>query len=78
MKPSQNNGFSPYFDCLKGQERERSYLTKNLAPAKTGRTDLSVKERTKQTLAFFNPRSQIVIGQQADSDKRASFSKARI
>ena len=77
MKPSQNNGFSPYFDCLKGQDRERSYLTKNLAPAKTVRTDLSVEERTEKTLAFAKG-SHIQIGTKADSDKRASFSKARI
>lgn len=78
MKPSRYNAFTPGLCCITGEIRERSYLGQALSPAKTGRPEQSVEERTEKTLAFIHPTAHIVIGTKADSDKRASFSKARI
>lgn len=77
MKPSKYNAFTSGLCCITGEIRERSYLSQALSPKKMERSG-TVSERTKQTLAFVHPAAHIVIGTKADSDKRASFSKARI
>jgi len=51
-----------------------------LSPQNYGRAGRNgtAAERTEKTISFMQPSAQIVIGSKADSDKRASFSKARI
>jgi len=77
MNPSRYNAFTPGLCCITGEIRERSYLGQALEPKNYGRGGTPA-ERTKKTIAFVHPRAHIVIGTKADSDKRASFSKARI
>ncbi len=74
---STNNAFTVNFDCVTGDIRKRSYLVECLEPAKTGRPEMSVSERTEKTLAFTKG-SHMSIGTKADSDKRSAMRKARI
>lgn len=76
MKPSRYNAFTSGLCCITGEIRERSYLAQALEPKNYGRGGTPA-ERTEKTLAFAKG-SHIQIGTKADSDKRASFSKARI
>jgi len=80
MKPSRNNAFTPGLDCVTGEMRTRSYSVDSLMPKTYGRAGRNgtAAERTEKTISFVSPSAQIVIGSKADSDKRASFSKARI
>jgi len=72
MKPSRYNAFTSGLCCITGEIRERSYLAQALEPKNYGR-----RGTPAEPLAFAKG-SHIQIGTKADSDKRASFSKARI
>lgn len=80
MKPSRNNAFTPNLCAITGNVRTSSFVMDALSPQNYGRAGRNgtAAERTEKTISFVSPSAQIVIGSKADSDKRASFSKARI
>ncbi len=68
------NGFVPNYDCVTGLVRTSSIVIAQLTPQQYRKEPKTASDIT----AFMSPSAQIVIGSKADSDKRASFSKARI
>ena len=74
MKPSRNNAFTPNLCAITGNVRTSSIVIAQLTPQQYRKEPKTASDITD----FMQPSAQIVIGRQADSDKRASFSKARI
>ena len=74
MKPSRNNAFTPNLCAITGSLRTSSIVIAQLTPQQYRKDPKTASDITD----FMSPSAQIVIGRQADSDKRASFSKARI
>ena len=74
MKPSRNNAFTPNLCAITGNVRTSSIVIAQLTPQQYRKEPKKASDITD----FMQPSAQIVIGRQADSDKRASFSKARI
>ena len=68
------NGFVPNYDCVTGLVRTGSIVIAQLTPQQYRKEPKTASDITD----FMSPSAQIVIGSKADSDKRASFSKARI
>ena len=74
MKPSRNNAFTSNLCAITGSIRTSSIVIAQLTPQQYRKEPKTASDIT----AFMSPSAQIVIGSKADSDKRASFSKARI
>ena len=74
MSSIKLNAFTSNLCAITGNVRTSSIVIAQLTPQQYRKDPKTASD----IIAFMSPSAQIVIGSKADSDKRASFSKARI